>query len=139
MGVKRYLKHVLIPGSRTIDTIMNIQSEGGIKEGAMKSLQDEIEDMKSIMPGYKMGVFDGKKEGYNEASIEYEKKLMEQADLFLNQEKDYRKEKEEYNKLLDEYEEEIRKLSEKVNKTEAENRVLQELLDKEEKLRLLAA
>lgn len=139
MGVKRLLIHTLLPESRVVDGIKNIKSEGGIIEGYKKSINDEIEDIKAVSPGYKLGVFDGKKEGYSEASDVYEKKLMEQADLFLNQIKDYKKVQDEYDKLLDEYEKEIQFLTEKNNKTEKEKEYLQELLDRERKLKRLKA
>jgi hypothetical protein len=82
-------------------------------------------------------VDEGKKEGYEQASDEYEKKLLEQADLFLDQMRDVKLEREAYEKLLTEYEEEIQKLSEKADRTEKENQYLQELLLRERKLKNL--
>lgn len=59
------------------------------------------------------GRFAGMKAGYTEASNEYERKLREQADEFLNQKKDFEKERNEYEKLLNEYEEYIKELERK--------------------------
>ena len=74
------------------------------------------------------------KEGYEEASAEYEHKLIEQADLFLKQTRVFEEERDEYEKLLDEYDKEIELLENKADKTDRENKYLQELLLKERKL-----
>lgn len=50
------------------------------------------------------GRYEGMKDGYAEASWEYETKLKKQAQAFLNQIKDVKRERDEYEKLLDEYE-----------------------------------
>lgn len=82
-------------------------------------------------------VDEGKKKGYAEASDVYEQKLLDQADLFLQQIKDAEIERDAYEQLLDEYEAEIEKLTDKVNRTEEENKYLQELLIRERKLKKL--
>ena len=56
------------------------------------------------------GRFDGMKDGYIEASKEYENKLRRQAEEFLNQTRDYQRERDEYEKLIEDYEEYIRQL-----------------------------
>lgn len=71
------------------------------------------------------GRLDGMKDGYNEASGEYERKLKKQADEFLNQMKDVEKEHEEYEKLLNAYEEYIKELEAKC----ASKEVVQEMKD----------
>lgn len=53
------------------------------------------------------GKLEGKKEGYIEASAEYERKLRQQADEFINQMKDVERERNEYEDLLREYEQYI--------------------------------
>ena len=83
---------------------------------------------------YDSGRYDGKKERYEEASAEYEHKLIEQADLFLKQTRVFEEERDEYEKLLDEYDKEIELLENKADKTDRENKYLQELLLKERKL-----
>ena len=103
-----------------------------------RSKQEITEDNPLTSPVYKYGKYDGKKEGYAEASDEYEKKLLEQADEFLKQKKDYEKERDEYETLLDAYEQEIEKLENKVNRTQAENELLQQLLIRERGLMKLA-
>lgn len=57
--------------------------------------------------GYRDGYTEGEKAGYEVASNEYEKKLLQQADDFLNQQRDFVKEKSAYEELLDAYEKEI--------------------------------
>ena len=52
-------------------------------------------------------VYEGKKQGYAEASDEYEKKLLTQAEEFIKQKKDFQMERDAYEALLDEYEIEI--------------------------------
>ena len=80
----------------------------------------------------------GKKEGYVAASAEYEKKLLEQADLFLTQKNLFEQQKDEYEKLLDEYEAEIERLERKQKLTDAENTYLNQLLRKERALRKIS-
>lgn len=41
-------------------------------------------------------VYEGKKQGYAEASDEYEKKLLDQAEEFIKQKKDFQKERDAY-------------------------------------------
>lgn len=132
MGLGRFIKHVLLPGSYSIDLVKNIVDEGSVVEGYKKSIKQEFtEDNPLTAPIYKYGMYDGKKEGYAEASDEYEKKLLKQADDFLKQKKDYEKERDEYEALLDAYEQEIEKLENKVDRTQAENEFLQQLLIRE--------
>ena len=88
---------------------------------------------------YNVGKFDGKKDGYVQASKEYEAKLLEQADLFLKQTKDFQKERDAYEELLKEYEVAIAELEEKANRTEQENQLLQLLLLKERQLKKLVS
>lgn len=59
------------------------------------------------------GRYEGMKDGYTEASGEYERKLRNQAKDFLNQMKDIQREHDEYEKLLDEYEKYIKELETK--------------------------
>ena len=56
------------------------------------------------------GRYEGMKDGYSEASGEYERKLRKQAEEFLKQIKDVERERDEYEKLLDEYEKYIAEL-----------------------------
>ena len=132
MGLRRFIKHALVPGTIAMDLVKNMIDEGDIVEGAKKSIKQEItEDNPFTAPVYMYGKYDGKKEGYAEASDEYEKKLLEQADEFLKQKKDYEKERDEYEKLLDAYEQKIGELENKVDRTQAENKFLRQLLIRE--------
>ncbi len=106
MGLKRMLWRSTGIG-RTIDTIKNIADEGSLIEGVKRTVkEDYCEDNPITSTIYKSGKYDGRKEGYAEASDEYEKEIAE--------------------------------LSGKVNKTEAENEYLQQLLLKDRKLRKMA-
>lgn len=94
-----------IPG---IGNAINTATAAGITEAigwiAVKNFYDRwIEDKNK-------GRLDGMKDGYTEASGEYERKLRKQADEFLKQMKDVKKEFDEYEKLLDEYEKYIKEL-----------------------------
>ena len=137
MGFGRFVKHVLIPGSNTVDMVKNMVDEGSVVEGYKKSIKQEFtEDNPLTSPIYKMGKFDGKKEGYTEASDEYEIKLLQQADEFLKQKKIFEEERDAYEKLLDEYESAIDELESKASRTEEENAYLQELLSRERRLKM---
>ena len=86
--------------------------------------------------GKKNGKYEGKKDGYQEASYEYEKKLIAQANAFLKQEKDFKKEKQAYEKLLDDYEKVISYYENK-QKTNEENQLLEKLKAEDKKLKNL--
>lgn len=127
------------PLGRTIDTVKNMVEEGSVVEGYKRTIKEDITEDSPIGKAiYSSGKYDGKKEGYAEASDEYENKLLKQAEEFLNQQKDFEKERDAYETLLDEYEIEIDMLTEKVNKTEEEKEYLQQLLLMDRKLRKMA-
>ena len=135
MGLGRFLWRT-VGGGMLIDTVKNIVEEGDPIEGVKRTYKETyFADNPITSQIYKAGKYDGKKEGYVDASEEYEKKLLEQADLFLKQKRVFENERNEYESLLDAYEEEIDRLSQKVDRTEAENRTLQQLLLKERELR----
>lgn len=97
-----------IPG---IGNAINTATAAGITEAigwmAVKNFYDRwLEDKNK-------GRLEGMKDGYVEASGEYERKLRKQAEEFLNQKKDYTKERDEYEKLLLEYEAFIKELENK--------------------------
>lgn len=79
----------------------------------------------------------GKKEGYVEASYEYEKKLLQQANKFLEQREAFNKENEEYRLLLNEYENYIEKLENREYLSIQEKDYLNQLLLAERKLKRL--
>ena len=134
MGLKRGLWRSTGIG-RTIDTVKNIVDEGSISGGVKRMIKEDLtEDNPLGKMIYDSGRYDGKKEGYEEASAEYEHKLIEQADLFLKQTRVFEEERDEYEKLLDEYDKEIELLENKADNTDRENKYLQELLLKERKL-----
>ena len=97
-----------IPG---IGNAINTATAAGITEAigwmAVKNFYDRwLEDKNK-------GRLEWMKDGYVEASGEYERKLRKQAEEFLNQKKDYTKERDEYEKLLLEYEAFIKELENK--------------------------
>ena len=137
MGWKRFVRR-LDPRIHTYETIKNIVDEKSLKKGLTRTLrEDYLEDNPITTPIYNQGKHDGKKEGYVEASREYEAKLLKQANEFLKQKELAKSKIAEYEKLLDEYEEAISKLEAKVRRTEAENKLLRELLSSERQLRKL--
>lgn len=139
MGIGRMLWRSTGIG-RIIDTTKNIVDERSLVEGVKRTVkEDYCEDNPLTSAIYKSGKYDGKIEGYEEASDEYEKKLLKQADEFLEQTHIFESESNAYEGLLDEYEKEICKLSEKINRTEAENEYLQQLLLRERKLRKMVS
>lgn len=139
MGLGRLFWRATGIGHR-IDTVKNIIDEGSIVKGVKKTVKEDFcEDNPVTAHIYNVGKFDGKKDGYAQASEEYKAKLLEQADLFLKQIKDFKKEKEAYEELLKEYEVAIAEIEEKANRTEQENQLLQSLLLKERQLKKLVA
>lgn len=75
--------------------------------------------------------YEGKKMGYEEASDEYTIKFLAQAKFFRRQLEEVEMMQQEYEQLLDNYESEIETLIANVNRTEDENEMLHELLNKE--------
>lgn len=135
MGLKRWLWSNN-PIGKTVQIVKNIGEEGSVTGGLKKTIKQAwCEDDPISSKVYGAGKYDGKKEGYVEASNLYEKKLIEQADFFLEKEKIFECERNEYEALLDEYEKEIEELTAKANRTEQENMYLQKLLLKDRKLR----
>lgn len=97
-----------IPG---IGNAINTATAAGVTEAigwiAVKNFYDRwIEDRHK-------GRYEGMKDGYAEASGEYERKLKKQAEEFLNQIKDIERERAEYEKLLNDYENYIAELEKK--------------------------
>lgn len=84
-----------------------------------------------------MGKYDGQIDGYNQASKEYESKLLEQADLFIQQKTKLENEMDAYEQLLNDYEVAISELENNLERTETENQLLQALLLKERLLKKL--
>jgi len=138
MGLKRALWRSTGTG-RIIDTVKNIIDEGNVVDGIKRTVKEDITEDNLVGKAiYDSGKYEGEIEGYVKASEEYEHKLLQQADLFIQQKSAFEKDREGYEQLLDEYEKEIDLLSEKINKTEAEKELLQELLLKERKLKSLS-
>lgn len=138
MGLGRALWRSTTWG-RLIDTARNIKDEGSITDGCIKTQKENwTEDNPIGKLIYTSGKYDGKKEGYAEASDVYEKKLIHQAEEFIIQKRDFEREHDDYEALLDEYETELDRLSEKINKTEAEKEYLLQLLLMDRKLRKMA-
>lgn len=137
MGLKRFIwRHT--PEGALIDTIRSVVKEKSLI-GGLKRMENEKwkEDNPVTSAIYKSRKYDGKKEGYVEASAVYEKKLLEQADTFLRQKEIFESQRNSYEDLLDQYEEEIDCLEKKVDRTEAENQLLQELLLRERQLKMM--
>ena len=134
MGIVRFLRRTNSI-NRIIDTTKNIIEEGSIKDGLRRTVREDIEDTPIVSNIYNMGKYEGKKQGYVDASKEYEEKLLSQAEHFINQKELLVNEVSNYEKLLDEYEVEIERLEGKLNKTESENKYLSKLLSKKRKLK----
>ncbi|MBZ4671358.1 MAG: hypothetical protein PWQ76_296 [Clostridiales bacterium] len=117
----RTISQFLVGWIPVIGNVINTATAAGITEAigwiAVKNFYERwIQDRNK-------GRYEGMKDGYNEASAEYESKLRKQAEEFLSQMKDVKKEKEEYEKLLSEYETYIQDLEEKCDKNTALNEI----------------
>lgn len=100
--VGRGISQVLVGWIPGLGNAINTATAAGVTEVigwiAVRHLYDcWIEDRNK-------GRFEGMKDGYIEASGEYERKLQQQAEEFLKQIKDFEHEHDEYERLLDEYE-----------------------------------
>lgn len=128
MGLKRFIWRSTSVG-RIIDTVKNIVEEGSVGEGIKRTAKEDMcEDNPLTAPVYTIGKYDGKIEGYTEASQEYETKLLKQAEEFLKQGKVFQEQRDAYEQLLDAYEAKIEELENKVTRTEQENDYLMQLL-----------
>lgn len=135
MGIKRAIRR-LNPINNYKDLYNNIKEEGSVFKGIMRwEKEGWIEDPLIISQIYGMGKKDGKRDGYNKASEEYNHKLLDQAEKFLKERQDFVKERKEYEDLLDSYAKEIEQLEGKVNKTQIEIEYLRKLLLMERKLK----
>lgn len=92
---------------------------------------------KSLKNLYDEGKDEGRRDGYVEASYEYENKLLKQAEEFLKQKEIAASKRKQYDNLINEYEKYIDKLENKVQITEQEKEYLNRLLITERKLRRL--
>lgn len=92
---------------------------------------------KSLKNLYDEGKDEGRRDGYVEASYEYEKKLLKQAEEFLKQKEIAKSKRKQYDNLINEYENYIDELENKVQITEEEKEYLNRLLITERKLRRL--
>ena len=138
MGIGRFLWRATGIGHR-VDTVKNIIDERSIVNGVKRTIKEDIcEDNPITSTIYNTGKYDGKIDGYNEAAREYESKLLEQADLFLKQKSKFENERDAYEQLLNDYEIAIDELERNLNRTKAENLMLQKLLLKERQLKNLA-
>lgn len=141
MRVGKVVKYILLPHTLALDMTVDIckavfdEECSDDKKERLKKVYLKYNPIANAV--YKIGQNDGKKEGYTEASNEYEKKLLEQAKEFINQKNIYEEQKEEYESLLDEYEKIIEELTNKTDRTEEENKDLQQLVSMEIKLKNL--
>lgn len=135
MGFKRFLKKTLIPGYNTFDIIQKV-SENGIVDGIKEKMkEDYLEDMPGVSHVYNIGKYDGKKDGYIQASYEYEKKLIKQAEEFLKQTKIFESDKARYEQLIDEYEIYIEDMMKKSNMSNEEKDYMNQIMVIERKLK----
>ena len=137
MGFKRFLKKSLIPGYELKSIVENVVTFGvvdGLKEEFKETY---LEDMPGISHVYNAGKHDGKKEGYEKASNEYEKKLIKQADEFLKQEKVFEIDRARYEQLIDDYEIYIEEMMKKSNMSNEEKDYMNQIMVIERKLKLL--
>ncbi|KXA08581.1 hypothetical protein [Clostridium perfringens] len=79
----------------------------------------------------------GKKEGYVQASFEYEKKLINQAEEFLKQKNVFESDKDRYEQLIDEYEIYIEEMMKKSNMSNEEKDYMNQIMVIERKLKQL--
>ncbi|MCC3865651.1 hypothetical protein K0040_15415 [Terrisporobacter petrolearius] len=86
---------------------------------------------------FNQGKHVGKKEGYQQASYEYEKKLLKQAEEFLKQTKIFESDKARYDKLIDDYERYIDEMMKKISMSNEEKDYMNQIMIMEKKLKKL--
>lgn len=125
MGFKRFIEKRINPFYYTKNIIDKV-SENGLAGGFKELLREDLEDTPILSGIYKVGrdegFYEGKKDGYNKASFEYENKLLKQADEFLKQKKLYQNNSKEKDRLLNEYEDYIMKMEAKIEQLTSEQR-----------------
>lgn len=134
MSFSRFLKMALIPGYNLFDITKKIL-ERGFTGGIKEKLQEEMEDIPVISHVYNAGKYQGKKDGYNEASHVYEDKLLKQAEVFLAQTKDFESQKQDFEQLIDDYEKYIDEMSARDDLSVVENEYLHRIMLMERKLK----
>lgn len=134
MGFGRFLKKAIIPGYNAFDMAKKVK-DNGLSGGIKERIREDFEDTPGVNQIYQAGKHEGKKEGYVEASYEYEQKLLKQAESFLKQKNHFEFEKQEYENLIDDYEKYIDEMTNKENLTAEENKYLQQMMIMERKLK----
>lgn len=105
MGMKRMALRMLVPGYGVARQI-NMMKKHGMKKGIEMEANDLINDTPIVghllREGQRQGRYEGKKEGYIDASKVYEKKMKEQANRFLAEKNKFSETIDDYESLLDE-------------------------------------
>lgn len=110
--IGRGISQILLGWIPGIGNAINTATAAGITEAVgWMAVSHFFSLQQSDKAKYKL---DGMKEGYTQASEEYEVKLRKQAKEFINQQKSFTKEKEAYEHLIFEYETYITQLEEKL-------------------------
>ena len=140
MGFKDFLVKTFVPFAAGIIKAKKIAEEGSFIKGTIKYYKEYFcEDVPGTSHIYKLGKYDGEKEGFNKASDVYEQKLTDLADEFIRQQELLKQETENYEELIeeliDDMEREIEALENKLNRSEEENRALSLLIQKLNELR----
>ncbi|MBE6422520.1 hypothetical protein [Succinivibrio dextrinosolvens] len=131
MGFKEFLVKTFVPFAGSLIKAKKIAEEDSVIKGTIKYYKEYFcEDVPGTSHIYKLGKYDGKKEGFKNASDVYEQKLTDQADEFIRQKELLKQETEKYEELIDDMEREIEALENKLNRSEEENRALNLLIQK---------
>nr|WP_304220054.1 hypothetical protein [Fredinandcohnia onubensis] len=134
MGFGRFLKKAVIPGYNAFDMAKKVK-DNGLVGGIKERIREDVEDTPGVSQIYQAGKHEGKKEGYAEASYEYEQKLLRQAEAFLKQKNHFEFQKQEYEDLIDDYETYIDEMTQKENLTAEQSNYLQQIMVMERKLK----
>ena len=141
MGLGKFLLKTAFPIYHAVDTVKKMNEHGivdGYKEATKELWLDDAPVVSHVYKAGKVeGHYQGKKDGYVEASNEYEKKLLAQADSFLRQNSIFEGEKAEYDALLLAYEKHIEKMESSVSSNSKEEEYMNSLILAERKLKKL--
>lgn len=140
MGLKRFLWKSTGVGW-VAEVYKNSKEKHSILKGVGQTIKEDVmEDTPSPISigyhlGHKDGEISGEKTGYTKAGFEYEKKLIEQANFFINQKKLLEKERENVLMLLEEYDKTLEEYKTRLDLTIEEKEYYQLLLQNRDTLK----
>lgn len=134
MAFGRFVAKTLFPTYYTYRAIKNMKDHG-VVEGIKQQYKEDLQDNPVTNHIYSQGKHDGKKEGFNEASYEFEKKLIDQARRFTAQTKIFEDQRSDYEELLNDYERYIAEMEAKSSLSPEQQQYIKQIVAMEQQLK----